>query len=91
MYARAVILPDIYGVLTFRRDPGAGHIRCLADFEQRQTIAGFQVSPLAVESSAKLNKRLLIFVQRIADQSDLQGVRVGFRWARRSLAQIFAP
>ena len=34
MHARAVILPNIDGVLTFGCDPCARHIRCLTDFEQ---------------------------------------------------------
>jgi len=75
MHARAVILPNIDGVLTFGCDPGASHIRSLTDFEQRQTVAGFQVTSLAIESNSEFYDTPFIVSQRIADQSDLDHVR----------------
>src|SRR5258705_830970 len=90
MHARSVIVPNIDGVLTFGRDPCARHIRCLTDFEKRQTVAGFQGTSLAIKSNAEFDNRPFIFPQRITDQSDFRHVRFEFLWRRRSLAQIFA-
>src|SRR4029450_9334508 len=82
MHTRSVILPNIDGVLTFGRDPSARHIRCFTDFEQRQTVAGFEVTPLAIESNTEFDHRLFIFAQRIADESDLSTVRGVLRGGR---------
>ena len=79
MRLRAVILPDIDGVLTFGCDTNSRHIRCVTDFEQRQAVAGFQVTPLAIKSNTEFGNRPFIFPQRIADESDLYHVRFGFR------------
>ena len=78
MHARPVILPDIDGILTFGCDPCARHIRCLTDFEQRQTVAGFQVTSLAIKSNAEFDDRPFILSQRIADQAELDHVRFTF-------------
>ena len=87
---RAVILPSINGVLTFGCDSCARDIRCLTDFEQRQTVPGFEVTSFAIESNAEFDERLFFVVQRIADQSDLHRIRAGLGGVWRSLAKIFA-
>ena len=61
MHARTVILPNIDSVLTFGCDPCARHIRCFTDFEQRQTVAGFQVTSLAIKSNTEFDNGLLSF------------------------------
>jgi hypothetical protein len=89
MHARAVILPNIDGVLTFGCDPCARHIRRLTDFEQRQTVAGFQVTSLAIESNAEFDDGLLSFRKGLrTSRTFTTFASISLR--RRSLAQIFA-
>ena len=67
MHGRAVILPNIDRVVTFDRDSCARHIWCLTDSEQRQTVVGFEVTSLAIESNAEFDNRPSVFAQRILD------------------------
>ena len=57
----AVILPNINTVFTFLRNPCVRNIRCLADFEQRQAVGGFQVTPAGTESDANFDHWAFIF------------------------------
>ena len=79
MHARAIVLPNANGVLTFGGDACARHIRHLTDFEQRQTVAGFQITCFAIKCDTEFENWSFIFSQRIADESDLYHVRFGFR------------
>src|SRR5437879_4216415 len=65
MWFCAVILPNIDGVLIFRCNPCPAHIRCFTDGEQRQSIAGFQVTAVGSESDTEFYNRLFIFSQWI--------------------------
>src|SRR2546423_4658932 len=90
MWVGAVILPDIDGILIFHCNPHPAHIRCLTYDQQRQSIGGFQVTSVGIESDTKFYNWLFIFPQGIAEQSHFEhwiGVRHGRGWRRR-LAQI---